>query len=66
MLFPYPHDSRIGKSHGVEHASRKLGDPRGSVAIAGLPGNRLRDQSSETLEVKNSVQLFSETGGPGS
>jgi hypothetical protein len=66
ILFPYPHGSRIGKSHGVEHASRKLGHPRGSVAIAGLPGHRLRDQSAETLEVENSVQLFSETGRAGS
>jgi hypothetical protein len=66
ILLPYPHDSRIGKSHGVEHASGKLGDPRGRVAITRLPGNRLRDQSAETLEVENSVQLFSETSRAGS
>src|SRR5690606_20451840 len=45
--------------------ARKLGDPRGPVAPAGLHRHRLADDSAEPLEVDDAVELEAVAGGAG-
>src|ERR1051325_7750781 len=65
LVRPHRLETRVGQSHGVEHAPREFGAARRGMASPSLRRHGLGDDAAQGVEVDHTAHLAAEAGGAG-
>jgi hypothetical protein len=66
IVTPDPLDPWVSESHRVQHPARELRHAGSGVSLPRFQRNRLGYQATQSIDVKDPVQLASEAGRAGS